>query len=122
MKQFSIMYEGHKILTFQKYERRSCRVLASEQEMWEGVTASMMSDEEDVGNNTFRIHRQDWRSQEFSDFLGELDKRADAATKKAHPRRNRVVGTPLKVNAPTTIKEWMVVDREPREGSPSLFD
>ena len=96
-------------------------MLESEQEMWEDITPSMMSDEEDVGNNTFRIHRQEWRSQELSDFLEGLDKRADAATKKAHPRRNRVVGTPLKVNAPTTTKEWMVQD-EPREGSPSLFD
>ena len=96
-------------------------MLESEQEMWEDVNPSMMSDEEDVGNNTFRIHRQEWRSQEFSDFLQELNRRADAVTKKAHPRRNRIVGTPLKVSAPTTTKEWMVRS-EPREGSPSSFN
>lgn len=96
-------------------------MLELEQTMWDDVTPSMMSDEEDVGDNTFRIHRQEWRSQELSDLLEELDRRADAATKKAHPRRNHIVGTPLKVNAPTTVKEWMV-RHESREGSPQIFD
>ena len=96
-------------------------MLESEKEMWVDVTASMMSDEEDVGNNTFRIHQQQWRSQELSEFLEKLDKRADEASKRAHSRRNRVVGTPLKVNAPAITKEW-IVRNEPREGSPSLFD
>ena len=73
--------------------------------MWDDVTPSMMSDE-DVGHNTFRLHHQEWRSRELSDFLEELDRRADTATKKAHPRRNRIVGTPLKVNPSTTTKRW----------------
>ena len=34
----------------------------------------MMSDEEDVGNNTFRVHHQEWRSQEMTDMLEELDR------------------------------------------------
>ena len=88
--------------------------------MWVDVTASMMSDK-DVGNNTFHIHWQQWRSQQLSQFLETLDKRADEASKKAHPRRNCVVGTPLKVNAPAITKEWMVRN-EPRGGSPSLFN
>ena len=96
-------------------------MLESEQKMWDDVSPSMMSDEEDVGNNTFRIHRQEWRSQEFSDLLEELDRRADSATKKAHPRRNRGIGTPLKVNAPTTAKEWMM-RCDSREGSAPLLD
>ena len=42
--------------------------------MWQDVTPTMMSDEEDVGNNTFRVHRQDWRSQDMVDMFEELDR------------------------------------------------
>ena len=38
------------------------------------MTRTMMSDEEDVGNNTFRVHHQEWRSQEMTDMLEELDR------------------------------------------------
>ena len=44
----------------------------------------------------------------MTDLLEELDRRADAALKKVQPRKNRVVGTPLKVNAPDTTKAWML--------------
>lgn len=84
----------------------------------------MMSDEEDVGNNTFRVHRQDWRSQEMVDMFYELDRRADVAMKSAHPRKNRTVGTPLKVDAPSTARDWMVKNTEDLDSSnssPSLF-
>ena len=60
--------------TSQKYDR-SCQVMGSEQEVWQDdVTPTMMSDEEDVGYNTFRVHRQEWRSQEMTDMLEELDR------------------------------------------------
>ena len=101
----------------QKYERRSCRVKEWEQSIWEDIIPSMMSDEEDMGNNTFCLHHQEWRSQELSDFLKKLDKRADEATRKIHPCRNRVVGTPLKVTPPSITKDWMVN----KEDSPPLF-
>ena len=93
--------------TSQKYDRRSGRVMGSEQEVWQDVTPTMMSDE-DVGNNIFRVHHQEWRSQEMTDILEELDRRADAAIKKAHPRKDRVVGTPMKVDPPRTTKDWML--------------
>ena len=67
--------------TSQKYDRSS-RVMGSEQEVWQDVTPTMMSDE-DVGNNTFRVRRQEWHSQEMTDMLEEFDRRADAAIKKA---------------------------------------
>ena len=89
----------------QKYDRRSCRVMGSEQEVWQDVTPTMMSDEEDVGNNTFRVHRREWHSQEMTDMLEELDRRADTATKKAHPCKDRVVGTPMKVDPQRTTKD-----------------
>ena len=81
----------------------------------------MMSDEEDAGDDIFRIHRQEWRSEEMTALFEELDRRADAATKRAHPRKKRVIGTPLKVGAPSTIKEWMMKDVGDREGSPVLL-
>ena len=37
--------------------------------------------------------------------LEELDRRADAAIKNAHPRKDRVVGTPMKVDPPRTTKD-----------------
>lgn len=59
-----------------------------------------MCDEEDIGQNTFKVHRQEWQSEELHSFLVELDQRADAALKHAHPCKNRVLGTPLKGAAP----------------------
>ena len=55
-----------------------------------------MSDEEDAGDtcNTFWIHCQEWRSEEMTALFEELNRHADAATKKAHPRKKRVIGTP----------------------------
>lgn len=87
-------------------------MLTSELPKWLDVVPTMMSDEEDAGDNTFRVHRQEWRSQEMTDFLDELDRRADSATKNMHPRKNRVVGTPLKVDAPEKIKDWMLRDTQ----------
>ena len=113
--------------TSQKYDRRSGRVMGSEQEVWQDVAPTMMSDEEDVGSNTFRVHRQEWRSQEMTDMLEELDRRADAAIKNAHPRKDRVVGTPMKVDPPRTTKDWMLrgqdqdLETSNRKGSPTLF-
>ena len=96
-------------LIMQKYDRRSCRVLRGELDKWQDIIPTMMSDEEDVGNNTFRVHRQEWRSQEMNDFLDELDQRAESAMKSSHPRKSRVVGTPVKMSAPEQVKPWMVV-------------
>lgn len=45
----------------------------------------MMSDEDDDGDGTFRVHRQEWRSDETTALLEDLNRRADAAMKKAHP-------------------------------------
>ena len=93
--------------------------------MWQDVTPTMMSDEEDVGDNTFRIHRQEWCSPKMTHLLEELDTRADLATKKVHPRKNRVIGTPLKTYAPNATKEWMLntenVDTSNRELSPAIL-
>ena len=44
----------------------------------------------------------------MTDLFEELDRRADTAMKKVHPRKIRIVGTPLKVDAPSTIKDWML--------------
>ena len=44
----------------------------------------------------------------MTDFLDKLDRQGDAAMKKVHPRKNRVVGTPLNVNAPDKAKDWML--------------
>ena len=57
--------------------------------MWNKMTATMMSDEEDVGENTFKVHPPEWRSEELNKLLRLLDARADSkAANRAHPRRN----------------------------------
>ena len=90
---------------------------------WHDLSPALMSDEEDIGQNTFKIHRQEWRSTELDEFLEELDRRADAALKRAHPRKNRVLGTPLKVLAPASTKDWMVKEtQDSLRSSPTLFD
>ena len=78
---------------------------ASELCKWQDVVPTMMSDEEDVGDNTFRVHRQDWCSEEMTDFLDELNRRADDAMKRVHPRKNQA---PLKTTAPENTKDWML--------------
>lgn len=66
-----------------------------------------MSGEEDVGNNTFRVHTPEWRSDQLNTLLKDLDERADQVLNKAHPRKSRVVGTPCKVDAPSNVNIWM---------------
>ena len=43
-------------------ERRGRLVVEAEREKWKDMTACMMSDEEDVGENTFKTHQPEWRS------------------------------------------------------------
>ena len=106
----------------QKFERRGRLVTETEREMWQSVTASMMSDEEDVGGNTFKVHPPEWRSEELNELLKTLDGRADAiAANKAHPRRNRIQGTPLKTTAPTGVSDWMINKVESAPSSPLLL-
>ena len=107
----------------QTFERRGRLVVEAEREMWKDVTAYMMSDEEDVGENTFKTHQPEWRSAEFNVFLKQLDCRADTkAANRAHPHRNRILGTPLKTTAPVGASDWMVNhDEIEPPSSPTLF-
>ena len=67
----------------------------------------MMSDEETTEDeNIFKRRRPDWRSGELNDFLDTLDARSYQGSK--HPRKVRVLGTPLKCPHPTGVDTWMV--------------
>lgn len=68
----------------------------------------MMSDEEDVGGNTFKVCGLEWRSDQLNELLKDLDSRADGGVNRARPRKNRIVGTPQKQDAPIGVKEWML--------------
>lgn len=97
----------------QKYERRGHQVLESEMERWNDVTPAMMSEEEDIGENTFKVHQSQWRSSQLIGLLQDLDTRADKTINKAHPRKKRVIGTPdHKTSAPSSAKDWMKCDGE----------
>ena len=71
------------------------------------MTPAMMSEEEDMGGNIFKVHQPEWRSSQLIGLLQDLDKRGDSAINKAHPRKTRVIGTPLKISSPSCAKEWM---------------
>ena len=77
----------------------------------------MMSDEEDVGDNTFKVHQPQWRSVQLNELLKELDQRA--ARNKGHARKNRVSGTPLKSSVPIAAKDWMVTAEYDSDASPT---
>ena len=84
-----------------------------EREMWSKMTAIMMSDEEDVGENTFKVHPPEWRSGELNELLKLLDARADSkAANRAHPRCNQIQGMPLKTDRPPNVSAWMGNDAE----------
>ena len=78
----------------------------NEKEKWMEVFPTMMSDEEEV-EGKFKVCRQEWRSQEFNDFMEALDIRATESNPK-RPRYDRYLGTPLKVGAPTEARDWMM--------------
>ena len=56
------------LFLLQKYERRGRQVKDTEKEMWSEVTPAMMSDEEDIGDNTFKVHQPDWRSEHLNEM------------------------------------------------------
>ena len=80
----------------------------------------MMSDEETTEDeNILKRRRPDWRSRELNEFLDTLDTRSYQVAK--HPRKVRVLGTPLKCPHPTGLTTWMVAS--PSQSSDSVdFD
>ena len=68
----------------------------------------MMSDEETVDSQTLKRRRPEWRSAEFNMFMDLLDQRSYTSSK--HPRKVRVIGSPLKCPPPLGTKEWMSTD------------
>ena len=80
--------------------------MPEEQERWKDIDPNMMSDEETIDSQTLKRRRPDWRTESFNSFMDNLDRRSYQASK--HPRKVRVLGTPLKCPAPLNVKEWMV--------------
>ena len=78
---------------------------------WQDVEPSMMYDKENMGDDqTLKRKRPDWRSPSFNSFMDELDQRAYHTSK--HPRKMRVLGTPLKCPYPERVKQWMLNESE----------
>ena len=72
------------------------------------------------------MHLPEWQSEELNKLLRLLDARADSkAANLAHPRRNRVQGTPLKTDRPPNVSAWMVnnpeSDFDAAPGSPLIL-
>lgn len=98
----------HFVSFHQLWDRRAKQVQLEEQEHWNDVQPSMMSDEETLDSQTLKRRRPDWRSSEFNSFIDELDRRSYQTCK--HPHKARIVGTPLKCPIPSGVKEWMITD------------
>ena len=75
----------HFIYILQKCDRRSNYILSYKLSKWQDVVPTMMSDE-DVGDDTFQVDRQEWESQEMINFFDQLDRRADTTVKCTHGR------------------------------------
>ena len=102
----------HPAQHLQKYERRGKFVTDEERDKWQEITPQMMSDEEEV-DGKFKVHRPEWRSIALNDYLKALDSRANASdTASGHPRKERIVGTPIKCQIPACLgsTSWMVED------------
>ena len=73
------------------------------------MTPAMMSEEEDMGGNSFKLHQPEWRSSQLTGLLQNLDSRANATVvNKTHSRKDRVIGIPHKIPAPSCAKDWMI--------------
>ena len=95
------------LLILQSYERRGSVVRpGKESELWESITAEMMSEEEEHGDSYIR-HQPSYRSKAFSKFIDKLDKRLYSKLSK-HPRLERSLGSPQNRAAPDHCKKWMV--------------
>ena len=82
---------------------------------WSDIRPSMMSNEEET-DGRFKVHRQEWRSAEFNDFMDELDDHAIASQGKPRPRITRYYGIPCKVAPPpppADVSHWMVSFTDP---------
>ena len=97
----SSTYVHCRVFWLQKYERRGRHVKPEEMSQ---TDPSMMSDEEDI-DGQFKVHRQEWHSE---DFMEELDDRASAGNSKLCPQVSRYYGTPRKTKSPTSVPQWMV--------------
>ena len=67
----------------------------------------MMSDEE-VIDGKFKVHHQEWCSEEVNDFMEQLDDRALVSNSKPRPGLSRFYGTPQKSQPPSNAPEWMI--------------
>lgn len=54
-------------------------------------------DKVDASDDTFRIHCQEWRSEEMTALFEELDRYADAVTKIVHQKQKHVIGAPKRL-------------------------
>jgi len=95
-------------------------------EKWLQVQPVMMSDEEEI-EGKFKVHRPEWHSDDFNDFMDALDARALAAQGKARPRIARYSGTPCKSQPPPNTSLWMLSTTEDHDSeilapeSPDMF-
>ena len=97
------------------WDRRSKQVRDDEIDLWKDISPLMMSDEETTEDSqAFKRRRPDWRSDEFNDLMDELDQRSYSKASK-HPRKARVIGSPLRCPWPENIKEWMLKPQEDQD-------
>lgn len=85
-------------------------------QMWNSVTADMMTEEEMGTENNYIRHRQSWRSTRFNSFMETLDE--ERCTKTL--ARQRDTGDIVVRPPPPRVKPWMVATEE-RDDEGELF-
>ena len=84
---FSVLIKTHCLfLAIKVWERRSSHVTQQQEEMWQLLKPSHMSEEEELANGKLLRRRPDWRSQELNTFLDELDAKANTAILRRHEK------------------------------------
>ena len=88
-----------------------------ESRLWQGVTQELMSDEEDMGNS-LKVKSPNWRSQELTSLIRQLDARIverNAMESRQQLRKSRVeAASPMKRKPSKKVKA-IHVDNETDE-------
>lgn len=88
------------------WERRSKVVRADEEAAWKTLYPAAMSEEECEEDGRISRRRPSWRSDKLNGWMDELDARGNEKWKMA--RKERSLGTPLELQAPSCVQQWML--------------
>ena len=87
------------------WERRSKVVRADEEDAWRTLCPAAMSEEECEDDGRITRRRPSWRSDKLNEWMDDLDAKGNEKWRMARKERN--LGTPLELPAPSSVQPWM---------------